>query len=41
MVPADAEQLILAQMDKDPAKNHGVRTIQGKVAYHDGVHLTR
>ena len=36
-----AEQLVVAQMDKDPAKRHGVRTIQHKIAFNEGVHLTR
>ncbi|OCH84308.1 hypothetical protein OBBRIDRAFT_808335 [Obba rivulosa] len=34
-------QLVLAQMDKDPAKRHGVRTIQYKIAHERAVHLTR
>ena len=37
----NAEQLVIAQMDRDPAKRHGVWTIQQEVAFHEGVHLTR
>ncbi|KAF8445060.1 hypothetical protein L210DRAFT_3611184 [Boletus edulis BED1] len=37
----DAEQLVLAQMNKDPAQRHGVFMIQQKVAYHSETHLTR
>lgn len=37
----DAEQLVLTEMNKDPAQRHGVRTIQQKVAYHSETHLTR
>lgn len=36
----DAEQLVLAQMNKDPAQRHGVKTIQQKVAFHSETHLT-
>jgi hypothetical protein len=35
------EQLVVDQMNKDPAKRHGVRTIQQKVAFHEETHLTR
>lgn len=37
----DAEHLVIAQMDRDPAKRHGVRTIRQGLAFHKGVHLTR
>lgn len=37
----EAEQLVLAQMDKDPSRRQGVRTIQGKIAFHTHHHLTR
>jgi len=37
----EAEQLVMAQLDKDPAKRHGVRTIQHKIVFNKGVHLTR
>ncbi|KIK90469.1 hypothetical protein PAXRUDRAFT_151886, partial [Paxillus rubicundulus Ve08.2h10] len=37
----DAEQLVLGQMNKDPAQRHGVNTIQQKVAYHSEAHLPR
>jgi hypothetical protein len=37
----DVEQLVLNQMNRDPAKHHGVKTIQYKVAFDAGVHLTR
>jgi hypothetical protein len=37
----DAEQLVINEMSKDPAQHHGVKTIQYKVAYNSGTHLTR
>jgi hypothetical protein len=37
----NAEQLIVNKMDKDPAKRAGVRTIMHKIAFEDGIHLTR
>ncbi|TDL13749.1 hypothetical protein BD410DRAFT_817268 [Rickenella mellea] len=36
-----AEQLVLEQMDQDPAKRHGVRTIQAKIAFNKEIHLKR
>jgi hypothetical protein len=39
--PATAEQLVIDQMDKDPAKRSGVRTIQQKIAFENAIHLTR
>ncbi|THG92517.1 hypothetical protein EW026_g8404 [Hermanssonia centrifuga] len=36
-----AEQLVLQQLDQDPAKHHGVCTIQAKVAFNSGVHIAR
>ncbi|KAJ7779987.1 hypothetical protein B0H16DRAFT_1830576 [Mycena metata] len=41
MAKADAVQLVLNKMDKDPAKRAGVRTIRATVAFEDGVILTR
>jgi hypothetical protein len=38
---AEAEQLVLDQMAEDPAKHHGVRTIQHKMAFTNSVHLPR
>ncbi|KAJ3762218.1 hypothetical protein EV360DRAFT_36154 [Lentinula raphanica] len=38
---AEAEQLILNEMSKDPAQRAGVGTIQAKVAYNTGTHLPR
>jgi hypothetical protein len=35
------EQLVLDQMDKDPARRQGVITTQQKIAYTTGQHLTR
>ncbi|KAI0309245.1 hypothetical protein OF83DRAFT_1166884 [Amylostereum chailletii] len=41
-MPSDvAEQLVLKQMERDPAMRQGVRTMQAKVAYESGVHLPR
>jgi hypothetical protein len=37
----DAEQLVLMEMNKNPAQRHGVRTIQQKVAYHSETRLPR
>jgi hypothetical protein len=37
----EAEQLVLDQMDKDPSRRQGVRTIQAKVAFDSYHHLTR
>ena len=39
--PGNAEQLVVNKMDKDPAKRSGVRTIMHKIAFEDGIHLTR
>jgi hypothetical protein len=39
--PGTAEQLVVNKMDKDPAKRAGVRTIMHKIAFEDGIHLTR
>ncbi|KIK59296.1 hypothetical protein GYMLUDRAFT_60215 [Collybiopsis luxurians FD-317 M1] len=38
---AQAEQLVLNEMSKDPAQRAGVRTIQARVAYHSSTHLAR
>jgi hypothetical protein len=38
---ADAEQLVVKELDKDIAKRHGVRTIRAKVTYNAGVALPR
>lgn len=35
------EQLVLDQMNRDPAKRHGVETIQSKVAFNEEIHLTK
>ena len=37
----EAEQLVLDQMDKDPSRRQGVRTIQAKVAFESSHHLGR
>ena len=39
--PGNAEQLVVNKMDKDPAKCAGMRTIMHKIAFEDGIHLTR
>ena len=41
IVPAVAEQLIVSQLDKDPAKHKGPATIKAKIAHEHGVHLPR
>jgi hypothetical protein len=41
MHPQVSEQLILDQLSKDPAQRQGVRTIQAKIAFETGQHLTR
>lgn len=35
------EQLVVNQLNRDPAKRHGVDTIMRKVAYNEHVHLTK
>jgi len=35
----EAEQLVLDQMDKDPLRRQGVRTIQAKIAFDAEQHL--
>jgi len=35
------EQLVLNQMNKDPAKWYGVHTIQHKIAFHEKIYLTK
>jgi hypothetical protein len=37
----NAEQLVVGKMDKDPAKRAGVRTVMHKIAFEDGIHMTR
>jgi hypothetical protein len=37
----EAEQLVLNQLGEDPASNHGVQTIQSKIAFNTGIHLRR
>jgi hypothetical protein len=37
----EAERLVIAQLGKDPEKRHGARTIKRKIAFNEGVHLTR
>jgi hypothetical protein len=39
--PKEAEQLVLDQMDHDPARHQGPRTIRHKLAGRTGHHLTR
>ncbi|KAJ7145031.1 hypothetical protein C8R46DRAFT_918900 [Mycena filopes] len=41
MVKADAVQLVLNKLDKDPVKRSGVRTIRATVAFQDSVILPR
>jgi hypothetical protein len=40
-LPSECEQLVLKQLDDNPANRHGVRTIVAKVAYEEDVHLSR
>ena len=35
------KQLVLNQMNKDPVKQHGVHTIQHKIAFHEKIYLTK
>ena len=37
----EAEQLVLNQMDKDPSRRQGVRTVQARIAFDTHIHLTR
>ena len=37
----EAEQLVLDQMDNDPSRRQGIRTIQAKIAFETEQHLTR
>jgi hypothetical protein len=39
--PREAEQLVLDQMDHDPARHQGPRTIRHKIAGRTGLHVTR
>lgn len=39
--PAEAEQLVVSAMNKDPARRSGVRTIHSKIVFETGTHLTR
>ena len=39
--PSAAEQLVVKVVDKDPAKRSGVQTIHQRIAFDDGIHLTR
>lgn len=41
MPAKEKEQLVLNQMDQDPARRQGVITTQQKIAFHTGTHLTR
>ena len=38
---AEAEQLVLNELSKDPAQRAGSRTIQAKIAYNSSLHLPR
>jgi hypothetical protein len=35
------EQIVINQLEKDPMKHHGIRTVQHKIAHDEGIHLTR
>lgn len=39
--PAEAEQPVITQMDADISRRTGLRTVQQRIAYEDGVHLPR
>jgi hypothetical protein len=39
--PNEYEQLVLKQLDRDIANRQGVKTIMEKVAFNEGVHLSR
>jgi hypothetical protein len=39
--PTAAEQLVLDQMDHDPARHQGPRNIRHNIAMKTGIHLTR
>lgn len=39
--PLAAEQLVVDQMDHDITKRSGVRTVQAKIAFERGIHLSR
>jgi hypothetical protein len=39
--PKEAEQLVLDQMDRDPARHQGPQVIRHKLASRTGLHLTR
>ncbi|OCH87812.1 hypothetical protein OBBRIDRAFT_735571 [Obba rivulosa] len=41
MPEQDRTQLVLSQMDKDPARRQGVQTIQHRIAFDKGIHLPR
>jgi hypothetical protein len=41
MTQQEAAQLVLDQMDKDPSRRQGVRTIQAKIAFDTEQHLPR
>ena len=41
IAPTVAEQLVLSQLGKDPAKHQGPATIKAKIAHERGVHLPR
>lgn len=39
--PNQVEQLVLAQLDRDPNKKAGISTIQHKIAFENSVHIRR
>lgn len=41
MSRSEAQQVVLSQLDQDPAQRHGVRNIHGRIAFVRKVHLTR
>ena len=41
MAFSQVQQLVLNQMAEDPARNHGLRTVQQKIARTEGIHLPR
>jgi hypothetical protein len=41
MPQQEIEQLVLNELDKDPAKRLGVQSVQHRIAHREGIHLTR
>ena len=38
---SEMEELVLREMEKDPARHYGINTVQKKIAFNEQVHVPR